>query len=100
MIIMLVGEDANKSADNLTFFYHVILRLKKNRLAMAPTDKYFCHEKFINANDYPNLISHPFLYSRFTNWFASSKLVIFMFTASHNNFFLPGKPLPFVPLII
>ena len=39
--------------------------------------------KFHNSN------FHPSLYSLFTNWLASSKLVTFIFFASHNNFFRP-----------
>src|SRR5687767_9690678 len=44
------------------------------------------------ANSFPHAIFkfQPLRYSRFTNWLASSKFVIFMFFASHKNFFLPS----------
>src|SRR6186713_37531 len=45
----------------------------------------------------PNV--QPSLYCLFTNWLASSKLVIFIFFASHNNFLRPShlssQPFPF-----
>lgn len=44
------------------------------------------------------LAYHPVRFVRLTNWLASSKFVIFMFFASHNNFFRPGY-LPFASLI-
>src|SRR5436190_16710661 len=49
----------------------------------------WCALLLFNIQHPYNINPQPSLYSLFTNWFASSKLVIFIFFASHKSFLRP-----------